>query len=199
MVGNWNEREERLLWLLRLFRNNICLQRGKVKLFFSFVVWNFFNIRQTFKNLPHANRIEKRWALHHVLHFMVLGDSHRSVFFFSLSFLKCCHWPVSLWPDVNFSVIVPFTILSVLSFQIYNTISKLRHRLQHRQGSVWKVGPTFPNYSRTISSLNGAANGGQGRVFRRQETVQQSESKEHNLAVILIFTTVTFLILHTPR
>ena len=36
-------------------------------------------------------------------------------------------------------------------------------------------------------------------MFRRQETVQQSESKEHNLAVILIFTTATFLILHTPR
>ena len=48
--------------------------------------------------------------------------------------------------------------------------------------------------------MNGVAkeNGG-GRVLRRQETVQQSENKEHNLAVILMFTTVTFLILHSPR
>jgi len=90
----------------------------------------------------------------------------------------------SSWFWVIVTVIVPFTILSVLSLQIYSTISRLRSRLLHRQG------------------LNGAANangGGQGRVFRRQETVQHSESKEHNLAVILIFTTATFLLLHTPR
>ena len=36
-------------------------------------------------------------------------------------------------------------------------------------------------------------------MLRRQETMQQSENKEHNLAVILMFTTVTFLILHSPR
>lgn len=90
----------------------------------------------------------------------------------------------SSWFWVIVTVIVPFTILSVLSLQIYSTISRLRSRLLHRQG------------------LNGAANangGGQGRVLRRQETVQHSESKEHNLAVILIFTTATFLLLHTPR
>jgi len=88
----------------------------------------------------------------------------------------------SSWFWVIVTVIVPFTILSVLSLQIYNTIKRLRDRLQHSQG------------------LNGVAkeNGG-GRVLRRQETVQQSENKEHNLAVILMFTTVTFLILHSPR
>ena len=115
---------------------------------------------------------------------------------FSLSFLWYCHWPVSLWPGVNFSVIVPFTILSVLSLQIYSTIRRLRDRLIHSQGSVWKVGSTFPIFLSDNFRANG---GGQGRLFRRQETVQQSESKEHNLAVILIFTTATFLILHTPR
>ena len=41
-------------------------------------------------------------------------------------------------------------------------------------------------------------------AISRQETAgrqeqQQAASREHNLAAILVFTTATFLVLHTPR
>ena len=41
------------------------------------------------------------------------------------------------------------------------------------------------------------------RIFRpetaRRQEQQQAASREHNLAAILVFTTATFLVLHTPR
>lgn len=37
------------------------------------------------------------------------------------------------------------------------------------------------------------------RRLRRQNTMSQAANREHNLAVILIFTTIMFLVLHTPR
>ena len=98
-------------------------------------------------------------------------------------------------------VVIPFTILTVFSYQIYFNMKSLKDRLHLRRGMTVTNG--HGGHTNHVL-VNGKAGEQNQRMLRRQDSrsnvlQNQAASREVNLSMILIFTSVTFLILHIPR
>ena len=113
----------------------------------------------------------------------------------------------------SFKGLLPFLILAVLSFKIHRSMKKLKERLT--KNTKYDRDVLGRNLIVMISSsrTRGANNGSLLEVQTAEEkrlaytragsqyggSLAQTTSRELNLAVILIFTTTTFFVLHTPR
>jgi len=110
--------------------------------------------------------------------------------------LRLSEWYViyyHCWFWVIITGLVPFTILTVLSINIYTSMAKLKRRLTLKGRSDPPCQTPLVGNMRTAEDRR--------KVFRskRQSTGSNNQAKECNLAFILICTTVTFFLLHLPR
>jgi len=91
--------------------------------------------------------------------------------------------------------IVPFIILTVINVKIYNAMKKLKHRLLGRKS----------RYSQNVRQDDGHVVNKEcseqiaERRKRNRTNSSNLAAKEINLAIILICTTFTFILLHLPR
>merc|ERR1712198_98764 len=101
-----------------------------------------------------------------------------------------------LWFWIIVTGILPFIILTVINVRIFWSLSNLRKRLKGQQSLKPPAGLIRQNDGHDVNNLKLMQ---ENRRRSRTASSVNNAAKECNMAIILICTTLIFLVLHLPR